>query len=72
VIFGRVVGIYVDDAFIDARGRVDTAAMQPIARMGYMDYARIAPEVAFSLNRPLVGEDGRRAAVPAAWDGVYR
>jgi flavin reductase (DIM6/NTAB) family NADH-FMN oxidoreductase RutF len=72
VVFGRVVGVYIDDAFIDARGRVDTAAMQPIARMGYMDYARVSAEHTFALNRPLVADDGRTAAVPQAWDGAYR
>jgi hypothetical protein len=33
-----VVGIHIDDRFIKD-GRVDTAAMRPIARCGYADYA---------------------------------
>lgn len=49
---GQVVGVYIDDAFITADGRVDTAAMRPIARMGYMEYAVVTPETRFSLNRP--------------------
>ncbi len=38
VAFGQVVGIHIDDRFI-TNGRLDTAAMQPIARCGYADYA---------------------------------
>ena len=36
VTIGQVVAIYIDDAYIKD-GRVDTGAMQPIARLGYMD-----------------------------------
>lgn len=38
VVFGRVVAIHIDDAAIDAHGRVDILKIQPIARMGYYDY----------------------------------
>lgn len=38
VAFGQVIGVHIDDRFIK-NGRVDTAAMQPIARCGYADYA---------------------------------
>jgi flavin reductase (DIM6/NTAB) family NADH-FMN oxidoreductase RutF len=38
VAFGQVVGVHIDDRFIKD-GRLDTAAMQPIARCGYNDYA---------------------------------
>jgi flavin reductase (DIM6/NTAB) family NADH-FMN oxidoreductase RutF len=51
VVFGQVVGIYIDDAFI-VDGRVDTGAMRPIARLGYMDYAVVTPEAVFSIERP--------------------
>ena len=37
LILGRVVAVHIDDAFI-ADGVVDTLAMQPLTRMGYMDY----------------------------------
>src|SRR5262245_27652910 len=36
VVFGQVVGVHIDDRFI-RDGRLDTAAMQPIARCGYAD-----------------------------------
>jgi flavin reductase (DIM6/NTAB) family NADH-FMN oxidoreductase RutF len=38
VAFGQVVGVHIDDRFI-SNGRLDTAAMRPIARCGYADYA---------------------------------
>jgi len=37
VAFGQVIGVHIDDRFIK-NGRLDTAAMQPIARCGYTDY----------------------------------
>jgi len=37
LILGRVVAVHINDAFI-ADGVVDTLAMQPLTRMGYMDY----------------------------------
>ena len=48
-IIGRVIGIYIDDRFIH-EGRVDTAAMKPIARMGYSEYATV--ETAWRMRRP--------------------
>lgn len=49
VIIGEVVGIHIDDkAIVD--GRVDTAALKPIARLGYMDYAVV--DRVFSIRRP--------------------
>ena len=72
LVFGQVVGIYIDDRYI-AEGQVQTAMMKPIARMGYMDYAVVGPDNAFTLNRPLASEDGESASVlPGPWDGVYR
>src|SRR5215470_1777523 len=49
VVFGQVVGVHIDDRFIKD-GRVDTAAMQPIARCGYADYAVV--DKVFSIKRP--------------------
>ncbi len=72
MVFGIVVGVYIDDAFIKD-GIVDTPAMKPLARLGYMDYSVLSPETVFTLNRPTVSEDGRHAhVVPGPWDGVYR
>ena len=71
VVFGEVVGIYIDDTFI-RDGVVRTGEMRPIARMGYMDYSAVTPESVFALNRPLASADGLSASQPPAWDGVYR
>lgn len=72
VVFGTVVGIYIDEAFI-RDGRVDVGAMKPLSRLGYMDYSVVTPETLFELNRPTVGDDGRTAQVDSKpWDGVYR
>ena len=49
VVHGQVVGVHVDDRYV-RDGRVDTAAMRPIARLGYDEYAVI--EDVFRLRRP--------------------
>jgi flavin reductase (DIM6/NTAB) family NADH-FMN oxidoreductase RutF len=55
VAFGQVVGVHIDDRFIKD-GRLDTAAMQPIARCGYTDYA-VVNEV-FPMVRPRLKRQG--------------
>lgn len=49
MVIGQVVGIHIDDAFI-VNGRFDTARAQPVARLGYMDYAVVSE--AFEIKRP--------------------
>jgi flavin reductase (DIM6/NTAB) family NADH-FMN oxidoreductase RutF len=49
LVIGRVVGIHIDDRFIND-GRVDTAALRPLARLGYSEYA-VVTEV-FRMRRP--------------------
>jgi flavin reductase (DIM6/NTAB) family NADH-FMN oxidoreductase RutF len=49
LVIGVVVGIYIDDSFIK-NGLVDTAAMKPIARCGYNEYAVV--DAVFSLTHP--------------------
>jgi flavin reductase (DIM6/NTAB) family NADH-FMN oxidoreductase RutF len=51
VVFGQVVGVYIDERFIKD-GLLDTAAMYPIARAGYDDYFVSTAETRFSLRRP--------------------
>ena len=48
-IIGRVIGIYIDDRFVE-EGRLNTAAMKPIARLGYSEYATV--ETAWRMRRP--------------------
>lgn len=72
VVIGEVVGIYIDDSALKD-GIVDTGALRPIARMGYMDYAVVTPETVFTLNRPELNADGSIAnASSEKWDGTYR
>jgi flavin reductase (DIM6/NTAB) family NADH-FMN oxidoreductase RutF len=72
LVFGQVVGIYINDAMIQD-GLVQTAEMRLLARMGYMDYAVVTPDNCFTLNRPKPSADGLSATVqPGPWDGVYR
>ena len=59
VVFGQVVGVHIDDRFIK-NGRLDTAAMRPIARCGYADYS-VVNEV-FAMKRPAVELAKRVAA----------
>lgn len=49
VVFGQVIGVHIADRFI-VGGRLDTAALKPIARCGYDEYAVV--ESVFSMERP--------------------
>jgi flavin reductase (DIM6/NTAB) family NADH-FMN oxidoreductase RutF len=51
VVIGEVVGVYInDDLIID--GRVDPRRMNPLARLGYLDYG--LTDHIFEMKRPLV------------------
>ena len=52
VVFGQAIGVYINDTFIK-NGRLDTAAMKPIARLGYDEYAVI--DSVFKMTRPKGG-----------------
>jgi flavin reductase (DIM6/NTAB) family NADH-FMN oxidoreductase RutF len=49
LVLGRVVGVHLDERFV-REGRVDSAAMRPIARGGYDEYSVV--ERVFSMPRP--------------------
>jgi len=49
LVIGRVVGIHIDKRFI-SDGRVDTAPMQLVARLGYSEYATVTE--AWRMRRP--------------------
>ena len=51
VVFGHVIGVHIDDRFI-IDGRLDTAAMKPIARCGYDEYAVVEQHVCHDRGRP--------------------
>lgn len=50
IVLGQVVGIHIDEQYI-REGVLDTAAMKPLARLGYREYAVI--EEVFAMDRPL-------------------
>lgn len=39
VVFGRIVGAHIEDGFLDADGRFDTARARPMTRLGGNQYA---------------------------------
>jgi flavin reductase (DIM6/NTAB) family NADH-FMN oxidoreductase RutF len=49
MVIGRVIGIHIDDRFIED-GRVNTAALQPLARLGYSEYATV--DSTWRMRRP--------------------
>lgn len=49
LVLGEVVGIHIDDAIL-SDGRVDTARVRPLARLGYMDYS--VTDTVFEMLRP--------------------
>ncbi len=51
VIIGQVVGIHVDDdAIVD--GKIDIRKVNPLARLGYLDYATLDMDNLFSMRPP--------------------
>jgi flavin reductase (DIM6/NTAB) family NADH-FMN oxidoreductase RutF len=56
LVLGEVVGIHIEDGYIN-NGRFDTAKAQPLARLGYQDYAYV--ERVIELARPKGGGDGQ-------------
>jgi flavin reductase (DIM6/NTAB) family NADH-FMN oxidoreductase RutF len=51
LVVGEVVGVYIDDRFIEG-GLVDTGAMRPLMRAGYDLYASLGREQMFRLDKP--------------------
>lgn len=51
VVIGQVVGIHVDDDVI-VDGIIDVAKINPLARLGYLDYATLNLDNLFSLQPP--------------------
>jgi len=49
LVIGSVIGIHIDDTLI-VDGRVDTAALDPVARLGYFDYGTLGE--LFEMPRP--------------------
>ena len=49
MVVGTITGIHIDDAVVK-EGKVDITTFQPLARLGYMDYAQITN--VFFMKRP--------------------
>jgi flavin reductase (DIM6/NTAB) family NADH-FMN oxidoreductase RutF len=49
LVMGQVIGVHIDDAFIE-NGVVQITRMKPIARCGYQDYSVL--DAVFSIKRP--------------------
>jgi flavin reductase (DIM6/NTAB) family NADH-FMN oxidoreductase RutF len=43
VVFGRVIGLHIQEQFLDQAGRFDTVKAQPLTRLGGMQYAAPGP-----------------------------
>jgi flavin reductase (DIM6/NTAB) family NADH-FMN oxidoreductase RutF len=52
VVYGQVIGIHLDERFVK-NGRFDLAAVRPIARCGYDEYAVV--NGVFAMQRPASG-----------------
>lgn len=53
MVIGEVVGVHIDEAVI-RDGLVDVTLYQPLARLGYMNYAKV--ESVFDMRRPSIEE----------------
>ena len=51
IVFGSISGIHIAEEMI-VNGKVDVTKYQPLARLGYMDYAKIID--VFTMQRPKV------------------
>jgi flavin reductase (DIM6/NTAB) family NADH-FMN oxidoreductase RutF len=49
MVIGRVIGVHIDDRYIE-KGRVNTAALKPLARLGYAEYGTI--DQTWRMRRP--------------------
>lgn len=50
VVFGEVVGVFIDEALLDENGLFDIVKAGTVARLGYMDYAAVTET--FQMRRP--------------------
>jgi flavin reductase (DIM6/NTAB) family NADH-FMN oxidoreductase RutF len=60
IVIGKVVGIHIDDSVLDDRGMVDVLRYRPVARMGYLDYAKV--DALMNLDKVTMKNDGPKRA----------
>jgi len=70
LIIGKVVGVHIKDEFIGEDGKIDIAAIKPLARLGYSDYTVVekvfeikASEVG-AVDDPALGLEGAFGSMP--------
>jgi flavin reductase (DIM6/NTAB) family NADH-FMN oxidoreductase RutF len=61
VVFGRVVGLHIQEQFLDAAGRFDTVKAQPLTRLGGMQYA--APGPVIEMQQPFKRAGEKKEAI---------
>jgi len=52
LVLGEVIGIHISDEVITDEGYVDLQKIEPIGRLGYDDYTRVAIDTVFTMIRP--------------------
>ena len=50
VVFGEVIGVNINDAYLNKDGRIDFTRLSPIGRLGYLDFTKV--NNVFSMERP--------------------
>lgn len=55
VVFGRIIGVHLQDEFVTARGHFDTARARPLTRLGGSQYASVGEII--ELQRPGSSQD---------------
>ena len=70
LIIGKVVGVHIKDEFIGEDGKIDIAAIKPLARLGYSDYTvvekvfEIKPSDVGATDDPAFGLEGAFGSMP--------
>jgi flavin reductase (DIM6/NTAB) family NADH-FMN oxidoreductase RutF len=62
VVFGRVVGLHVQDQFLDDAGRFDTVKARPLTRLGGIQYAAPGPIIEMQQPFKRAGETKKIAS----------
>ncbi len=74
LIIGRVIGVHIKDDVLTADGRIDIMKIQPLARMGYLDYTSVGevftmpPPDGPNAEKSRLGLEGRPAMAVTAAD----
>ena len=61
LVIGKVLGVHIDDEYLNDEGKVDVIKIRPLARMGYYDYTSV--DSIFSMPPLDEGELAKRRRV---------